>query len=566
MAIERSIAGTAITRGRTPTRDCGIRRWYCPGWSTVSLIRRRPERTSTAGGTDVIRLAFRSLPAALLTAVLAACSTNPVTGEKDLMLVGEGAELSIGQQQYAPMRQSEGGDYSMDPALTTYVQRVGNRLAAVSDRKLPYEFVVLNNTIPNAWALPGGKIAVNRGLLMELKSEAELAAVLGHEIVHAAARHSAQQMSRGMLAQGGLLAAQVAASDSDYGGLYMAGAGLAAQLTMQKYGRDAELEADRYGIEYMKRAGYDPRGAVSLQETFVRMSGNKDSNWFQGLFASHPPSQERLEANRRLAAKLPPGGEMGVESYAAAMAQTMKAKPAYDAYDAGRKALKSKNADLALAKANEAIRLLPGEAHFHALRGDAFLVKKLLPAATDAYTEAIARNDGFFYYYLQRGLIAENRKQDGRARQDLETSIKLLPTGAAYYALGNIASRAQNLDAARQYYAKAAGSEGEIGQAAGLALMRLELPQNPGKYIRTQAGLDERGMLVVAVGNATPVPVTGISIAIQYVDAQGRLRDMQRDYPGTLGAGQQAQVATGLGPFQNANQFKVALASARIAE
>ena len=144
--------------------------------------------------------------------------------------------------------------------------------------------------------------------------------------------------------------------------------------------------------------------------------------------------------------------------------------------------------------------------------------------------------------------------------------MKLLPTGAAYYALGNIASRAQNLDAARQYYAKAAGSEGEIGRAAGLALMRLELPQNPGKYIRTQAGLDARGMLVVAVGNATPVPVTGISIAIQYVDAQGRLQDMQRNYPGSLAAGQQAQVATGLGPFQNANQFKVALASARIAE
>src|SRR5687767_5678264 len=525
-------------------------------------------RPSTTGSTfmTVPKTARLSIILAAFGTLLIACGVNPVTGKKEIQFVSESQELQIGERNYAPTRQGEGGDLTVLPELTTYVNGVGQKLAAVSDRKLPYEFAVLNNTIPNAWALPGGKIAVNRGLLTELKSEAELAAVLGHEIVHAAARHSAQQMSRGMLAQGGLLAAQVAASDSDYGGLYMAGAGLAAQLTMQKYGRDAELEADRYGIEYMKRAGYDAQGAVTLQETFVRMSGNKESSWFQGLFASHPPSQERLDANRRLAGKLPPGGEMGTESFAAAMAQTMKAKPAYDAYDAGRKALKSKNADLALAKANEAIRLLPGEAHFHALRGDAFLVKKQLPAATDAYTEAIARNDGFFYYYLQRGLIAENRKQDGRARQDLETSIKLLPTGAAYYALGNIASRAQNLDAARQYYAKAAGSEGEIGQAAGLALMRLELPQNPGKYIRTQAGLDERGMLVVAVGNATPVPVTGISIAIQYVDAQGRLRDMQRNYPGTLAAGQQAQVATGLGPFQNANQFKVALASARIAE
>jgi predicted Zn-dependent protease len=508
----------------------------------------------------------RGLPALVLGSALAACSTNPVTGEKELMLVGEGTELSIGQQQYAPMRQAEGGDYTIDPALTAYVQRVGNRLAAVSDRKLPYEFVVLNNTIPNAWSLPGGKIAVNRGLLTELKSESELAAVLGHEIVHAAARHSAQQMSRGMLAQGGMLAAQVAASDSDYGGLYMAGAGLAAQLALQKYGRDAELESDRYGMEYMQRAGYDPRGAVTLQETFLRMSGNKQSSWFEGLFASHPPSQERLEANRKRAAKLPPGGEVGVEAYAAAMAKTIKAKPAYDAYDAGRKALKNKNADVALAKADEAIRLLPDEGHFYALRGDAFLVNKQLPAATQAYSDAIARNDRFFYYYLQRGLIAENRQQDGRARADLETSIKLLPTGAAYYALGQIASRARDLDAARQYYGKAAGGEGEIGQAAGLELMRLELPQNPGKYIRTQAGLDSRGMLVVALANPTRVPVKGLSIAVQYVDAQGRLRDMQRTYPGTLAGGQQAQVATGLGPFQDANQYKVALTSAQIAE
>jgi predicted Zn-dependent protease len=508
----------------------------------------------------------RGLPALVLGSALAACSTNPVTGEKELMLVGEGTELSIGQQQYAPMRQAEGGDYTIDPALTAYVQRVGNRLAAVSDRKLPYEFVVLNNTIPNAWSLPGGKIAVNRGLLTELKSESELAAVLGHEIVHAAARHSAQQMSRGMLAQGGMLAAQVAASDSDYGGLYMAGAGLAAQLALQKYGRDAELESDRYGMEYMQRAGYDPRGAVTLQETFLRMSGNKQSSWFEGLFASHPPSQERLEANRKRAAKLPPGGEVGVEAYAAAMAKTIKAKPAYDAYDAGRKALKNKNADVALAKADEAIRLLPDEGHFYALRGDAFLVNKQLPAATQAYSDAIARNDRFFYYYLQRGLIAENRQQDGRARADLETSIKLLPTGAAYYALGQIASRARDLDAARQYYAKAAGAEGEIGQAAGLELMRLELPQNPGKYIRTQAGLDSRGMLVVALANPTRVPVKGLSIAVQYVDAQGRLRDMQRTYPGTLAGGQQAQVATGLGPFQDSNQYKVALTSAQIAE
>lgn len=521
---------------------------------------------SIAGVTDMKSIASRVLNLAAAVTLLAACSTNPVTGKSELMLVGEGSEIEIGQKNFAPMRQSEGGDYVMDPGLTSYVQRVGQRLAAVSDRKLPYDFAVLNNSIPNAWALPGGKIGVNRGLLTQLKSESELAAVLGHEIVHAAARHSAQQMSRGMLLQGGLVAAQVAASDSDYGNIYTAGAGVAAQLLMQRYGRGDELEADKYGIDYMRRAGYDANGAVSLQETFVRMNDRKDSGWLAGLFASHPPSQERLDANRRKVAALPPGGETGVERFNAAMGQTLRAKPAYDAYDEGRKALAGKRADTAHAKADQAIRLLPGEAHFHALKGDAYLVQKNYRAATQAYTDAISRNDGFFYYHLQRGLIAERERNDVAARADLENSIRLLPTGPAYNALGNIALRAHQNDQAKQYFAAASGAQGEVGAAATLSLLRLDLPDNPEKYLRKQAALDQSGMLVIAVGNPTTVPVTGISIVVQYVDAGGRTRELQRNLSGTLAAGQQTQVASGLGPFQNANQYRVAITSARVAE
>lgn len=507
----------------------------------------------------VVRLAAAAM-------LLAACSTNPVTGKNELMLVGEGAEVQIGQQNFAPMRQAEGGDYLMDRGLTSYVQQVGQRLAAVSDRKLPYEFAVLNNSIPNAWALPGGKIGVNRGLLTELKSESELAAVLSHEIVHAAARHSAQQMSRGILLQGGLIAAQVATSDSDYGNIYMAGAGVAAQLLMQRYGREAELESDRYGIDYMQRAGYDARGAVSLQETFVRMNDRKDSGWLAGLFASHPPSQERLDANRQRVAKLPPGGDAGVARFNTAMARTMQTKPAYDAYDEGRKSLTDRRADTAHAKADQAIRLLPGEAHFHALKGDAYLVQRNYRAATQAYTNAIARNDGFFYYHLQRGLIAERQRNDVAARADLENSIRLLPSGPAYNALGNIALRARQYDQAKQYFAAAAGAQGEVGKAAKLSLLRLDLPDNPEKYLRKQAALDQNGMLMIAVANSTTVPVTGLAIAVQYVDAGGRTREMQRNLSGTLAAGQQTRFASGLGPFQNANQYQIAITSARVAE
>ena len=116
------------------------------------------------------------------------------------------------------MRQSEGGDYAAAAGSHRLCERggpeAGGRLRqiTVSERRLPYEFKVLNSSVPNAWALPGGKIAVNRGLLTELKNEAELAAVLGHEIVHAAARHGAQAQERGTLLQGGLVAAQIGAA------------------------------------------------------------------------------------------------------------------------------------------------------------------------------------------------------------------------------------------------------------------------------------------------------------------------------------------------------------------
>src|SRR5690606_15389188 len=134
-----------------------------------------------------------------------------------------------------------------------------------------------------------------------LDNEAELAAVLGHEITHAAARHTAQTLERGMLLQLGVAAVGAAASDSDYAGLAVGAGAVGAQIISSRYGRDAELEADHYGMEYMSKAGYDPQAAVSLQKTFVKLSEGQNASWLQGLFASHPPSQERVERNQAYA-------------------------------------------------------------------------------------------------------------------------------------------------------------------------------------------------------------------------------------------------------------------------
>ncbi|MEW8690339.1 MAG: M48 family metalloprotease, partial [Candidatus Thiodiazotropha endolucinida] len=195
------------------------------------------------------------IPVALSLSLITGCAVNPVTGKKELSLVSEAQEMEIGRKNYAPLRQSQGGDYTVDKKLTAYVSEVGQKLAAVSDRKLPYEFKVLNNSVPNAWALPGGKISINRGLLTELGSEAELAAVLGHEITHAAAKHTANSMSRGMLIQGAVMATVIGTQGKDYAQLAQLGAGLGGQLITQKYGRDAERESDYYGMNYMSKAG-----------------------------------------------------------------------------------------------------------------------------------------------------------------------------------------------------------------------------------------------------------------------------------------------------------------------
>jgi beta-barrel assembly-enhancing protease len=508
----------------------------------------------------------RFLACAATLAALAACAVNPVTGEREIRLIGTETEIGMGEQNYLPMRQSQGGQYDIDPALTSYVQGIGNRLAAVSDRDLPYEFVVLNNSIPNAWALPGGKIAVNRGLLTELESEAELAAVLGHEIVHAAAGHSANQMERGMLLQGVILGTAIATSDSDYGNLAVAGANVGAQLVNTKYGRDAEREADYYGMRYMSEAGYDPQGAVSLQKTFVRLSEGRNPNWLTGLFSSHPPSQERVQANIETAAGLPPGGIGGDERFAEAMARTREVLPAYEAYDEGREALAGKNTDLALAKAEAAIDVLPQEGHFYALRGDARLMEEEYERAVDSYDQAIERRDDFFYYYLQRGLAYNELGNDERAVSDLQKSLALLPTAPAHYVLGTIAAEHGNRAAAIEHFEVVAGGRGEMAEAAQARLIRLDLQQNPAAYVLSRCDADANGQLIISIKNNTPVAIADIGVAVQVRDEAGIPRRIDRRLGGALPPGEVVSIPTGLGPYTQGSDCPVQITGARVAD
>ena len=492
----------------------------------------------------------------MIAILLFGCATNPVTGKRELTLVPESYELSIGKKHYGPSSQMQGGYYSVDPTLVKYVKAVGQRLAVVSDRKLPYDFVVLNNSVPNAWALPGGKIAINRGLLVELKNEAEMAAVLGHEIVHAAARHGAKRMERGILLQGAILATGIATRDKDYSSLALGGALLASTLFSQKYGRDAEREADLYGMEYMKRAGYDPQAAVGLQETFVRLSKDRRQDWLSGLFASHPPSQERVENNRAKAKYLGVGGELGTKRYQEKIAHLKQTKDAYAAYDKGRKALGESDISTALKMAEKVIKIEPREGHFHALKADVLYTQNRFKQALLNYNQAIRYNSKYFHYYVQRGITRERLGDNRGARSDLETSLKLLPTATALNSLGNFALNAGNREKAINYYKAAAGSKSEPGQQATRSLLRLDLPQNPNNYLKVRTGVSRSGHIVVKVSNPNSLPVHMVRVIIRYPDAQGKVRQFFQDVDGIIQPGKIARIQTPLGPVKGTAVLK----------
>ena len=468
-----------------------------------------------------------ALAAIAITFFLSGCGVNPVTNKRELQFVSTSEEIAIGEKNYVPARQQQGGDYVIDPELTAYVQSVGKKLAAASDRELPYEFVVVNDSVPNAWAMPGGKIAFNRGLLYELNSEAELAAVLSHEIVHAAARHGAQSMESGMLLQGAVAAAGIASQDSEYANLIVGGAQLSSQLISHKFGRDDESEADQYGMIYMKRAGYDPAAAVTLQETFVRLSNGGTSNFLDGLFASHPPSAERVAANKVTLAALGEGGEWGREIYAIKVGKLKASKPAYQAYDAGRQALAKGDINTAAALASKASKAEPREARFEELLGDVAMSQKNADQALTHYRKAIKMQPDYFRPYVQGGLALNSLGRTAEAEPMLKRSVELLPTATSFNLLGRIAEQKGDLNGAMQLYKVASDSKSDIGKDANLRLQRLDMQRNPAKYLQASVTANTYGQLFAVVRNPTPWPVANVRVKVVHFNAQTKQPDNQ---------------------------------------
>ena len=257
-----------------------------------------------------------------LLAQLTGCAVNPATGKTDFVMMSEQQEIDLGRN-YAQEIAKQYPRYA-DEKLQAYVQQVGERVARNSHRSnLDYSFTVIDSPDINAFAIPGGHIYIHRGLMAYLGSEAELAAVLGHEVGHVTARHSVRQQSQStawnILGQAVAIGTGVGAAGditNVLGGALVSG-----------YGRDMELEADGFGAQYLARSGYDPQAMIEVvkvlksQEDFARDEAQAKGQevppaGYHGLFDTHPDNDTRL---RQVVASASPlatnQGEVGRDSY-----------------------------------------------------------------------------------------------------------------------------------------------------------------------------------------------------------------------------------------------------------
>jgi len=231
---------------------------------------------------------------------LSACATNPATKSSDFVMMSEAQELALGQQAAAEVSKSLSLMDEKDP-LVRYVDRVGQKLAAASDRpELFYHFHVVDDATINAFALPGGYIYIHRGLLNHMNSEAELAAVLGHEIGHVTARHAVKQYSKAQAYQLGAMITSIFLPVPQEASML---SDMLAMAVIRGYGRDAELQSDELSIRYLTRAGYNPNATIGILKTLKRLEdidarektdAGDQVEKYHGAFSTHPETEKRI--------------------------------------------------------------------------------------------------------------------------------------------------------------------------------------------------------------------------------------------------------------------------------
>ena len=394
---------------------------------------------------------------AVAVVLLAGCATNPVSGRKQMIFMSESAEVQADQES-SPHQISADYGAAQDADLNRYVSSVGNQLAEISHRPgMPYSFRVVNAVYVNAYAFPGGTIAVSRGILAGMESEDELAAVLGHEIGHVCSRHAAQQYTAGMIGSVAVAAVTlfIQQKNKEYAGLAAGLGAVASGLYLAHYSRADEREADALSLEYMTKAGYNPEGCITLMD-MLRKTGKETPNAIEMLFATHPMSEERYQTAVREAAEKYQAQKsypLNRERFQEKTARLRAMKGALVQMQNGEKDMNDGKFDSAVTNLQAALRTAPQDYACLLMLAKCMLAKKN-PAEAEQYASA-AKNvypqEPQALYVL--GLAKIGNKQYEAALADFSEYEKTLPgnPNAVFY-MGYSLEGLGRKDAAAQNY------------------------------------------------------------------------------------------------------------------
>lgn len=407
---------------------------------------------------------------------LQGCATSPVTGESIVVGMSEAQERQV-DAQVSPHQFSQDLGPVQDAAVNDYVVSVGRSLQTHTHRpQMPYSYRVLNANHVNAYTFPAGAMGVTRGILVEMDDEAQLAALLGHEMGHVNARHAAQRQGQALIAQSVVAGLNVAASNSQWGGLVGLGSQIGASALLASYSRDNEREADALGQEYMVRAGYPAGGMTALHQILVDQEKARPS-LLQTMFASHPMSTERRDTARRLAQErygASASRPVQRERYMDQTASLRRLKPTIEACQRGETAMARKSYDEAASAFTRALTLTQ-EDYAANLRMAQCL------QAQGRHRDALRYAEAAKTLYPQEaqarkltGVLALAQGDPGRAHAELLAFDRLLPGDPGVTFLRGVALEGlgEREAAARQYHAFL--RLGAQGQAAQYSASRLK--------------------------------------------------------------------------------------------
>jgi len=440
--------------------------------------------------------------------------------------------------------QMQGGRYLADPSVVDYVEAVGNKLITHSDDvKISCRFTVVNDSIPDAWSLPDGNVAISRGLLVELNNEAELAAVLSHEI--------ASIVSLNNFSEAEVITA-VAVSNPTFSRAI--GSGCASHKIRCR--ACVEGFADALAIKVMVAAGYDPQAALDYQQRLWKLESSNEK-WNGGFLATHPCSEERLAALMAVVRSVPAGGYVGEENYQEKTRRLRTNNTSYSQLDLANKALWEGKLDVAQHLAKEGREATPQEGRFLWILGRVCLQQMRYTEGITYFNQALVTDDQYFDYYLQRGICHLNLGNHKEALKDLRSSLALLPTADAHFHLGELALEMGDRAAAGHHLLQASASEGPLAALAAEQLAAMEIKENPAKYVSLKAALDKRGYLTIAAVNNSPVPVRNVVVSLRVVNAPNvRYSNKVIRFKDEIASGKSSSSFTGIGPFDGKQHLK----------